>query len=129
MDPLKPHMLLRASSLLEAIVASVLFMTVFAVSLETLGRLTLSGDGGEVRMAMDNALQHCQREYLSQPHADASVTKTYPWGTVAVTLEPYGNTSGLQLLVLTAACEKTRQRVQWRRILYHPDNAPDDEMQ
>lgn len=121
------HLHLRGSSLIEALVASVLFLIVFTLSLETLSRLTHRQSGGEIQIAMDHTMQACEREYIHAWCQPLAVVKTYPWGTIDITLTPYGSSSELLELTLSAVSTQTRQRIQRRHIIYNPQNRPDNE--
>ena len=123
MDPLSLHTQLKASSLLEAVVASILFMTVFTLSLETIGRITLHGEDHHTLIAMDNALQNARKEYTQQPHENISLTRDFPWGTLDITLSSYQESPDLQLLRLKAENRHSHQVIQWRQILYNPEKA------
>lgn len=123
MDSLSLHTRLKASSLLEAVVASVLFMTVFTLSLETIGRITLHGEDHHALIAMDNALQNTRNEYTRQPHENISLTRNFPWGTLDITLTAYKESQDLQLLWLKAENRHSHQVIQWRQILYNPEKA------
>lgn len=127
MDSLSLHTRLKASSLLEAVVASVLFMTVFTLSLETIGRITLHGEDLHALIAMDNALQNARNEYTQQPHENTSLTREFLWGTLDITLTPYKESQDLQLLRLKAENRHSHQVIQWRQILYNPEKTSNHE--
>ena len=127
MDSLSLHTRLKASSLLEAVVASVLFMTVFTLSLETIGQITLHGEDHHTLIAMDNALQNARKEYTQQPHENISLTRDFPWGTLDIILSPYQESPDLQLLRLKAENFHSHRVIQWRQILYNPEKTSDHE--
>ncbi len=61
---------LKASTLVETIIASVIFMCVFVISLETVSRLTVREDDNTVLVEADYRIKECLREYGDGRHAD-----------------------------------------------------------
>ena len=73
---------LRGSSLLEAVVAAVLFLTVYAAVMELLPRLTVPDDDALLVAEADYRVGRVFDKYGSGVWPCGEYTETYDWGTV-----------------------------------------------
>jgi hypothetical protein len=108
---------LRASTLLETIIASLIFMCVFAISLETVSRLTTRSSDNAVLVEADYRIMECVREYGDGRHADGQYTREYEWGTIVVLLGPYREYADLQQLTVTADVKSLSKHLEFRHII------------
>ncbi len=113
---------------MEALVASVLFLGVFCICLETLAHLAVTDSGPAIQAALDNAVSLCEKRCLEEPQQPGTTHEEFPWGELTLRVSPYGEEPDLQEIVITARAERTRKRLELRRIVYHPQNTPADEM-
>ncbi len=91
---------LKGSALVEAIVAAVIFLCVFAISLETVSRLTVRQDNGMALVEAGQRMEECFREYAGRENG--AYTKEYEWGEVVVRIGPYREYERLREIVITA---------------------------
>lgn len=108
---------LRAASLLEAVVAAVLFLTVFAAAMELVPRLTLRDD---------DALRVAEAEYRAGQAFEKYATGLWPcgeyaaeygWGRVAVLVEPYRDFADMQVVTVTALIGGSSKRIVHKRLV------------
>ncbi len=113
---------LKASTLVETIIASVIFMCVFVISLETVSRLTVREDDNTVLVEADYRIKECLREYGDGRHADGQYTREYGWGTIVVLIHPYRDYTDLQELTITAEIGSISKRLEFKYIIEELDN-------
>ena len=80
---------IAASTTLECIVASVVWMITFLFAMEVLTRVTLRGSDQEIAMTMEIASRECCQEFLAGRHEEGAYTRVFDWGTIAVNIMPY----------------------------------------
>ena len=102
---------LQASSLLECIVAAVILLASFMMTMETLSRVTLTGDGPGENVSMGLAVRQCRREYGDRLCLSGKYTKEYDWGTVEIVIADYS--FGLRQLTVTALPARGRKLMKY----------------
>jgi hypothetical protein len=95
---------LKGSTLVETIIASVIFMCVFAISLETVSRLTVRQEGNLALVEAGRRMEECFRDYAGRDNG--TYTREYEWGEVRVVLRPYRDYAQLREMVVTADVER-----------------------
>ena len=81
---------LRASTLLEAIVASIVFLTVFALSLETVTRLVLPSEDDELaEVAASQRIDACRRELDAEAVTEGESLRALGTDTVRIEVRSY----------------------------------------
>ncbi len=100
---------LRGSTLVEAVVASVIFMCVFAISLETVLRLTTKKEDNMVLIDVDHRIEECLRDYSR--HENGVYAREYDWGRIVVVVRQYKNYPRLREVVVTANTERKRLEI------------------
>lgn len=85
---------LPAASLLEAVVASVVLLIVFAASLETVVRLTAGPSDGIVCAEADYRAACTASEIRRGAFSEGKTERSYGWGTLTVLIEPYASCPG-----------------------------------
>lgn len=91
---------LPGSSLLECIVAAVIMLICFEITMEMLTRMTLTGNDPVENVTIELAIRQAFREYGDGEHANGKYNKTEEWGSLEIELSPYGK--GIQRLTLVA---------------------------
>ncbi len=102
---------LRASSLIEVVVSSVIMLIAFAISMDTLVRLSTTKNNAEeaVRMEMD------LRECIIGKKNPAEETRIYDWGKIAVTEQFIGN--GLYRITYSITTRR-QKKISFEKIVY-----------
>lgn len=77
------------STLLETVVASVIFMIIFGIAMDILPRILISNNKDNENLLIESAFSKCQRELTKIPIAIGIQTFTFDWGEIQVTISPY----------------------------------------
>ncbi|WP_099293127.1 MULTISPECIES: hypothetical protein [unclassified Butyricimonas] len=91
---------LEASSLIECVVASVILLASFAITMEMLTRVTLKESDPAENVKMELSLRECRREYGDGCHVPGNYSRENDWGTLEITIRQYG--CGLQHISIKA---------------------------
>lgn len=94
--------ILPALSLIEIIVASVIFLTVFMISLHTVVSLTIHQKDDTVYIVADMSVKDTLAEYIAGNIDTSLYEKEYSWGNITGRLDPYGDYHGIEELTLVA---------------------------
>ena len=108
---------LKGASLLEAIVAAVLFLTVFAVVMELLPRLTVRDDDALLVAEADYRVGRAFDKYATGMWPCGDYAEAYDWGTVMVWVEAYRGFSDLQVVTVSARIDGSRKRIVHRQLV------------
>ena len=111
---------LLAASLLEAVVASVVLLIVFAASLETVVRLTATPSEGMACVDADYRAACTASEIRQGAFSEGTTERSYGWGTLTVLIEPYASCPALWQATLTVKITGGRKRMEYR-YLVDPD--------
>lgn len=109
-----------ASSLLEAVVASVVLLIVFAASLETVVRLTTAPSEGMACVDADYRAACVASEIRRGAFEEGTTDLSYGWGTLTVRIEPYAPCPTLWQATLTVRIANGRKKMEYR-YLVDPD--------
>ena len=90
----------KASSLIECVVASIILLVSFAITMEMLTQVTLRESDPSESVAMELALRQCRREYGDGRHLPGNYSREHDWGTVEITIQDYGK--GIQHISIKA---------------------------
>ena len=90
----------KASSLIECVVASIILLVSFAITMEMLTRGTLRESDPSESVAMKLALRQWRREYGDGRHLPGNYSREHDWGTVEITIQDYGK--GIQHISIKA---------------------------
>ncbi len=112
---------LTASSMVEAIVASLIFITVFAISLTTLTGLTLREDEGYILLEAERALTLSAARYGDGTWVEGAYTDTFAWGEITVTIAPYLDFGRIQQVSLGARPRGSRKTIELRQLVVRRD--------
>lgn len=108
---------LRATSLIECVVASVIFLAIFSLSLDTLAGLRAGRRESLSLLAARSALQRELRTHADGTHPEGAQTKKFDWGEVEIRIECYDKYSDLQELTLTARVSGDRKTIRQKHII------------
>ena len=108
---------LKGASLLEAIVAAVLFLTVFAVAMELLPRLTVRDDDALLMAEADYRVGRAFDKYATGLWPCGEYAETYDWGAVTVLVEAYRGFSDMQAVTVSARIDGSRKRITLKQLV------------
>ena len=112
--------LLKGSSLVETLVAAVIFLSVFFASIEMLARITVADEA-----ATDVVVAELQMRRMSDRYADApagtSHTQEFPWGDITGSVERYGESRRLNVVNVCARIKCGGRVLQYRRIVEYEE--------
>ena len=98
--------------LLEAVVASVIFMLVFAMAVDSLISLgSLRSDGNLPAVEADT--KACVDEFVSNPYPAGEYVRKYVWGKVTVNIAPYMGCEEILEVRFDTDAEKSRRRIRY----------------
>ncbi len=108
---------LKGASLLEAIVAAVLFLTVFAAIMELLPRLTVRDDDALLVAEADYRVGRAFDKYGSGVWPCGEYAETYDWGAVTVRIERYRDYSDKQVVTNLAWFHGSSKRITLKQLV------------
>ena len=108
---------LKGSSMIEVIIASLIFLVVFICSLSTLTALTLRSDEGYVLLEAERALTDCSRRYGTGEWAEGTYTDTYEWGGIVTVIATYDDYDNIQQMLLRADLKGSRKTIEQRQLI------------
>lgn len=112
------HIKLKASTLIEAVVASTIFLIVFLLSLETVSRLFTGGRDDElVMIEADHRTDVCFAVYGTGEYPPGTYTDEFDWGTVSTEIEYYDKNTGLLQVTVSAAIKNSRRPLTYRYVI------------
>lgn len=109
----------QASTLLETIVASVIFMIIFVMAMDTMTRIAVSNQKDGEYLLIESSFNKCTREIKNKELAVGANTYTFKWGRIDVTVSPY--TEKLFLVEMNAVTDRKRE-VSYRYIVADETN-------
>jgi hypothetical protein len=93
-------------------------MCVFAISLDTISRLTTrGGDDNMILVEADYRVKEFFRLYGDGRAAAGEHVREYDWGTITVRISPYGDYRRLQEVAITADVARVSKRIELRHIV------------
>ena len=108
---------MRGASLLEAIVAAVVFLFVFAAALEILPRLSVREDDTALLVEADYRMKRAFAKYATGVWPCGEYVEAYEWGSVAVTVAPYRDFRDLQVVEVNVFINGSDKRLGIRQII------------
>lgn len=112
---------LGGSSMIETIVASMIFLLVFTISLSTVTGLTLREDEGYALIEAERRLADCSGRYCDGTWAQGEYTEEFDWGKITVTITDYGDYGQIRQVILRAALNNGRKKLEYRRLVLIKD--------
>jgi len=105
------------SSMIEAIVASAIFLLVFAVSLSTLTGLAIRDDETYELLEAERAMTDCFLRYGSGTMANGSYTDQFEWGEITTAIENYGDYEDIRQVSMRAVISGSRKSIVYTRLV------------
>lgn len=105
---------LKGASLLEAIVAAVLFMTVFVAVMELLPRLTVRDDDALLVAEAEYRVENALTKYGTGLWPCEEYRKEYDWGVIIVKIEQHKVLKDIQIISITGDIEGSRKKINIR---------------
>lgn len=115
-------LVLKASTLLETIVASVIFLSVFTISLWTTTLLTSSTCGPGILIEVDYRLKECFRDYSSAYYTNGDYVRQFGWGNIYIDISSYKNYDELRHIQLKAVIANDHKTVSFDHIVQIDDD-------
>lgn len=106
----------RGATLPEALVAAVIFLTLFTLTLGLLPRLAVRDDDGLLVAEAEYRTARAAERYGSGLWPDGEYAERYEWGEVTIRVEPHREYADVQCITLRARIDASRKRIA-RRIL------------
>lgn len=108
---------LRGASLLETVVASAVFLILFALTLGMLPRLAVRDDDG-IRIAeAEYRTERAAERYGTGLWPDGEYVERYGWGEVVVRTESCGAFADVQAVTVRARIDGSRRSIVLRRLV------------
>ncbi len=111
---------LRGSSLVETLVAAVIFLVVFAASMEMLARITVSEESAADMISAELQMQRAFDRYVCAP-AGTSHIQEYSWGDIVVSVERYGESRRLNVVEVCSRLKCGGRVLRYRRIVEYEE--------
>lgn len=108
---------LKGASLLEAIVAAVLFMTVFAAVMELLPRLTVRDDDTLLLAEAEYRVGLAFEKYGTGLWPNGEYAEVYDWGEITLRIESYRDFDDMQVVTITARIDGSQKRITHKQLI------------
>lgn len=108
---------LKASTLIEAMVAAVIFLIVFAVSMQTISKLTVKDNIGVILIEADYRTKIIFNRFTGGEYVSGSYVEKFDWGEITTVVCPYRDYTTLQLIAVTATINNSDKRIEYREII------------
>ncbi|MCC8035828.1 MAG: hypothetical protein LIO77_07870 [Rikenellaceae bacterium] len=94
---------LKASTLIETLVASIIFLAVFTISLDTAVRITsVESIDAHTYLLITQDLEKLRKYYTEENFAIGEYSKDYQWGEAVIAIEGYRGYENLRILRIIA---------------------------
>lgn len=104
---------IAGSSMIEAIVASIIFLAVFLISLSTVTGFTLRPDEGYVLLEAGRQLNACVDRYGDGTWPeDTSYEEEYGWGSIEIRITPYRDFDDIRTVAITVHLNGSRKVIE-----------------
>lgn len=108
---------LKGSSLLEAIVAAVIFLLVFTAAMELMPHFAVRRDNTLLLVEADYRLMRAYERYATGLWPCGEYTEQYDWGKVIIRITLYDDFSDVQLVEATARIEGDDKRIRIKQLV------------
>jgi GTP-binding protein EngB required for normal cell division len=109
-------MTFRAETVIQAIIAALIFMVVFLISLDTIVRITTSNDDAYLLVDANYQISSFFAELSDGKHQNGSYTKYFPEGKLSAEISQYKHYNDLQMIVIKAEIDKIKKHIIFRHI-------------
>lgn len=108
---------LRAASLLEAVVAAVLFLTAFAAAMELVPRLTVRDDDALLVAEAEYRVGQVFVKYATGLWPCGEYAEQYGWGSVEIRIAFYRDFADMQVVTVTAQVGGSRKKIVHKQLV------------
>ena len=106
---------LAASTLMEVIVASILFLVIFLLAVDTVTRASLSRRDDSL-LAVETDMKACLNEFSVGTAVPGTYKRVYGWGEIDVAVRPYRELTDVYELELVCRIDR-RRTILLRRLI------------
>ncbi|MDR0753820.1 MAG: hypothetical protein LBF04_00320 [Prevotellaceae bacterium] len=110
-------MIFRAETLIQAIIAALIFMVVFLISLDTVVRITTSDNDACLLVDANYQMSVFFAELSDGKHQNGNYTKYFAGGKLSAEISQYKNYPDLQIIVVNAKIDKIKKHIVLRHIV------------
>lgn len=110
-----------ASTLLEVIVAAIIFMIVFVMGMDTLTRIFIFNHKDNEELLIESSFSKCNRDIKTKELVMGDQTYIFDWGKIDINISHYKDK--LFLVKMNALTNENRE-ISYRYILTDPTIAP-----
>ncbi len=108
---------LKGSTLIEAVVSAVIFLIVFAASLDIVTRISTNrNDDDYIIVEVDNCVDIAMARYGSG-YGVGTYEDTFSWGMITTLIEEYREYDSMLQVVVRADIEGSHRRITYRRLI------------
>jgi len=109
---------LPGSTILETVVACIIYMLVFSMAMDILTRIVISNHKDNENLIIESAFSKCKREIRKKSLTAGSEVYTFDWGEIQINITDYGNE--LFKIEMNATTNE-KKRISYRYILTQED--------
>lgn len=110
------HRFLKASTIIEVVVASVIFMLIFCISLEMLTKINRDGRSTETLQIIMDRNEYVQQIRTSE-YGYGNYMKNFDWGEIHVKIQPYKEYQLLRELNFTGVMKNGKKLFEYRFLI------------
>lgn len=108
---------LRGSTLPEAVIASMIFLTLFVQTLGMLPQLAVRDDDALLVAEAEYCTERAAERYSSGLWPDGEYAERYAWGGIAILAEPYAAYPDVQVVTIRTHIDHSQRRIVLRRMV------------
>lgn len=108
---------LRGTSLLEAIVAALVFLIVFAATMELMPRFAIREDDAVLVAEANYRVGNVFRKYATGEWPCGEYEETCEWGCIRVVIVPYRDFSDIRSLSVSASIYGSRKSITFTQLI------------
>lgn len=82
---------ISGSTILETVVASIIFMIVFSMAMDILTRILISNHKDNENLIIESAFSKCKQEIKRKGLTIGNETYPFDWGKIQIIISQYGN--------------------------------------
>lgn len=106
---------LAGSTVIEAIVASIIFLAVFGIAMDTLARLSsVKHDDSLLVAGID--LDACIHEFTTNPQSTGEYVRSYDWGEITITVARYKTRGDILELNFETTISPGKRKLRYRTL-------------
>ncbi|MDR1199874.1 MAG: hypothetical protein LBK94_12845 [Prevotellaceae bacterium] len=106
----------RAETVIQAVIAALIFMVIFLVSLDTVTRITVSQDDAYTLVDADYQISAFFSELSDGKHRNGNYEKYFSGGKLSAEISQYKDYHDLQIIVINAEIYGMKKRIVFRHI-------------